>query len=78
MNTAIYLMWYDDHPKTAIPARLAAACAAYALRFGIPATLALLSPEEAEQGHAAPAGVALRARAQLQRNTYWIGREEAA
>jgi hypothetical protein len=74
----LYLFWQDTNPKTPVPQRLEAACDAYAARFGRPATLALLSPEEAEQGHAAPAGVALRARAQLQRNTYWIGREEAA
>jgi hypothetical protein len=72
----LYLFWQDTNPKTAIPARLEAACDAYALRFGQRPTLALLSPLEAAQGHAAPAGVAVRARATLQRNTYWIGEVE--
>lgn len=66
-------MWYDDHPKRTLAEKIADARAAYAGRFGRPATLALVSPDDLS-------GQTLngvRPAPNVRRNTVWAGLEEA-
>lgn len=71
----MYLMWYDDNPKTPAAVRLTAACEAYAARWHTPATVAIVN--ECDRDAAAPAGVELRVSQYVSKNNYQIGRSES-
>lgn len=66
----LWVAWYDDHPKRTLAEKCADASAAYAARFGAPATLLLVSPDAPDP---LPDG-ATRA-ANIRPNTVWAGRE---
>lgn len=73
MSTSPFLMWYDDRPKTSIDAKIADALAAFNARFGVAATVALISTDELPT--TAIEGVDIRVVQTVRRNTVWAGRE---
>lgn len=70
----MFLAWFDDNPRTPIPARIAAAIEAYRARFGFAPTVALVNAAELPDTPTI-AGVAVRAAAYVRKDNYWIGCE---
>lgn len=70
----IFLMWMDDDRKRSLTQKIADACAAYQQRFGIAATVALISPDDGPAP--SDALVSVQCRANVARNTIWAGRDE--
>jgi len=74
-----FLLWYDDS-KRSTDAKIRAALDAYRARFGTAATIVLTSaadtPPTPLQGGEGGC-VAVRSESHIQRNNFWIGREEA-
>lgn len=68
----IFLMWYDDKPKTTMATKIADACAAFHARFGVSANVALVpldSPVEPVPG------IDVRTAATIGKGMVWVGRE---
>ena len=68
----LYLMWQDHDRQRPAAQKIAAACAAYRVRFGLPATVALVNQADAA---AVVAGVAVRAEGRVGPGLYQVGRE---
>ena len=70
----IYTAWYDDDKRHTLTQKIADACESYQARFGIAATVALISPDEGQIPTDALVNVSIRAT--LRKNTVWVGRDE--
>lgn len=69
-----FLMWYDDNPKVATDAKIAAAISAYRERFrGAIPNLVLLNDEDLPL--VGEIGIKVQATHTVRRNTFWIGLE---
>ncbi|OAN49055.1 hypothetical protein A6A03_07035 [Chloroflexus islandicus] len=69
-----FLMWYDDNPKTPVAQKIAAAIAAYKMRFpGVEPTLVLVNEAEVTPVE----GIAVRGMVTVSRHTYWVGQAMA-
>ena len=68
----MYLMWQDHDRQRPAAQKIAAACAAYRVRFGKDATVALVN--QADAG-ALVDGVAVRAEGRVGPGLYHVGRE---
>lgn len=72
-----YLMWFDDSPKATPAQRVADALAAFRARYGLPASVALVHPDDLPALAGIPAGVAVRGALYITRHVAWVGIEEA-
>lgn len=69
----MYLGWFDDNAKRTTLDKVRAACAAYRERFGVDATIVLMSADDyTDQDY----GVPVRTESYVRRNNFWVGREE--
>ncbi len=65
-----FLMWYDDNPKTPVQQKIAAAIAAYQVRFpGVQPSLVLVNEAEVVSFE----GITVRSAPTVGRYTYWVG-----
>ncbi len=69
------MRWFDDMPKRTLVEKIAQACDAYAQRWHVRPTLALVSVDEPELPTTPIAGLTLRVVSTVRRNTVWVGRE---
>lgn len=67
----MYMMWYDDSPKTSQETKIERAAAAYKARFGERPTVALVSPGEVVSVE----GIVVRGSAYVGKNNVQVGRE---
>jgi len=70
----LFLVWYDDSPKTLVVDKLQAAIAAYVERFHARPSLVLVNVVD----HMELADVQVRHERTVQPNTFWVGREDSA
>lgn len=69
MKSPLFLAWYDDHPKRTLAEKCQDAAAAYLARFGVPATLLLVSPDAPD-----PLPDGAQRATNIRPNTVWAGR----
>ena len=69
----LFLVWYDDSPKTLVADKIQAAIAAYVERFQARPSLVLVNAVDQME----VAGVLVRSERIVQPNTFWVGLEDA-
>jgi hypothetical protein len=69
----LFLVWYDDSPKTPVVEKIQAAIAAYVARFLVRPSLVLVNVVD----HMELADVQVRYERTVQPNTFWVGREDS-
>ena len=70
----LFLVWFDDAPKTPVVDKIRAAMAAYVVRFQDRPNLVLVNVVD----HLELADVQVRHERTVQPNTFWVGREDGA
>lgn len=70
----MFLVWYDADPKKPVSEKVAAAAAAYHVRFGIAPELLLVNVRD----YVAIDGLLVRSERTVQPDTFWLGREAGA
>jgi hypothetical protein len=70
----LFLVWFDDTPKTPVADKIRAAIAAYVVRFQAHPNLVLVNVID----HILLADVQVRHERTVQPNTFWVGREDGA
>ena len=70
----LFLVWYDEDPKKPVSEKIAAAVAAYHVRFSTAPGLVLVNVRD----YIAVAGLLVRSERTVQPNTFWVGREADA
>jgi hypothetical protein len=68
----LYLVWFDDTPKTPVVDKIRAAMAAYVARFQVHPSLVLVNVAD----HMELADIQVRHERTIQPNTFWVGRED--
>ena len=72
MASPLFLMWYDDNPKTTTALKVEAAMAAYANRFGgVKPNIVLCNEAETLEVQ----GAEVRGLASIGKNNFWVGYE---
>jgi hypothetical protein len=67
----LFLVWYDEDPKKPVSEKIAAAVAAYRVRFNNAPGLVLVNARD----YVDVAGLLVRSERTVQPNTFWVGRE---
>ena len=69
----LFLVWFDDNPKTLVADKIQAAIAAYVERFQARPGLVLVNAVDQME----LAGVVVRSERTVQPNTFWVGLDDA-
>lgn len=64
-------MWFDDNGKKAVAEKIREGAQAYAARFGVPPTVALVNESE----RADVEGLTVLTKGYIQRSNFWFGVE---
>jgi hypothetical protein len=73
LDALVFLVWFDDTPKTPVVDKIRAAMAAYVKRFQVDPSLVLVNVVD----HMELADVQVRHERTVQPNTFWVGREDS-
>jgi hypothetical protein len=69
----LFLLWYDDSPKTPVADKIQAAIAAYARRFQARPSLVLVNVVD----YMERTDILVRSARTVQPNTFWVGLDDA-
>lgn len=67
----VYMMWFDDNPKTPVADKVSAAVAAYVRHFKAQPNVVLVN--ELDKAAPAPKGIAVKAESFVRPNNFWVG-----